>query len=78
LFEKQPVGRGAPNWIICELCKAQGVHWRARFVIAENETVERASFELPELVLLCGDCSAVARGEIDESEWKRRKLLPNI
>ena len=77
MFEKQLVERGAPNWINCELCNAQGVHWQARFVIAENEAVERASFDLPELVLLCGDCSAVAKGEIDESEWKRRKLLLN-
>jgi hypothetical protein len=77
LFEKQPVGRGAPNWIACELCKDQGLHWQARFVVAENEPSE-ASLELPELVLLCRDCSAVAKGEIGESEWKRRKLLPNI
>ena len=66
---------GAPNWVICELCKCEGLlHRRTRFVIAENEVVERASPEFPELVLLCGDCSAVARGEIDASEWKRRKL----
>jgi hypothetical protein len=73
LSEEQLVERGAPNWINCELCKCQGTHWQARFVIAEDETVGRASPELPELVLLCSDCSAVAEGAIEASEWKRRK-----
>ena len=72
--EEQLVGRGAPNWINCELCKCQGTHWQARFVIAEDETAGSASPELPELVLLCADCSAVAEGAIDPSEWKRRKV----
>jgi hypothetical protein len=71
------VERGAPNWINCELCKCQGIHWQARFVIAEDETAGRASPELPELVLLCSDCSAVAEGAIDASEWKRRKVQSN-
>ena len=75
--EEQLVERGAPNWINCELCKCRGTHWQARFVIAEDETAGRASPELPELVLLCADCSAVAKGAIDASEWKRRKLSPN-
>ena len=71
---EQLVERGAPNWINCELCKCQGTHWQARFVIAEDETAGRASPELPELVLLCADCSAVAEGAIDPAEWKRRKV----
>jgi len=74
LPEEHLVERGAPNWINCELCKCQGTHWQARFVIAEDETAGRASPELPELVLLCADCSAVAEGAIDPSEWKRRKV----
>ena len=75
MLGKYSAGPGAPNWIICELCRGEGLlHRQTHFAIAENETVERASPELPELILLCGDCSAVARGEIDASEWKRRKL----
>lgn len=74
LPEEQLVERGVPNWINCELCKCQGTHWQARFVVAEDETSGRASPELPELVLLCADCSAVAEGLIDPSEWKRRKV----
>jgi hypothetical protein len=75
VLEKYLAGLGAPNWVICEVCKGEGpLHRQARFVIAENEPIERASPELPELVLLCGDCSAVANGEIDASEWKRRKV----
>jgi hypothetical protein len=73
LVEEQLVGRGAPSWINCELCKCQRTHWQARFVIAEDQTAGRASPELAELVLLCADCSAVAEGAIDASEWKRRK-----
>ena len=42
-------------------------------MIAENDSVERSP-ESAELVLLCEDCSALARGEIAASEWKRRKL----
>ena len=74
---EQLVERGAPNWINCEFCKCQGIHSRARLVIAD-ETATRASPELPELVLLCADCSAVAEGAIDASEWKRRKFRPNV
>ncbi len=77
MLAEQLVERGAPNWINCELCKCQGTHWQARFVIAEDETAGRASPELPELVLLCSDCSAVAEGAIDASEWKRRKVQSN-
>jgi hypothetical protein len=73
----QLVERRAPSWVNCELCKCQGIHSRARFVIAEDETAMRASPELPELMLLCADCSAVAEGAIDASEWKRRKIRPN-
>ena len=76
--EEQLVERGAPNWINCELCKCQGTHRQARFVIAEDETAGRASPELPELVLLCADCSAVAEGAIDPSEWKRRQSFGRI
>ena len=71
--EEQLVALGPPNWINCELCKCQGTHGQARFVIAEDQTAGIASPELPELVLLCADCSAVAEGAIDPSEWKRRK-----
>ena len=73
MLEKHSSRPGAPNWIICELCKIEGLHSQPRFVIAENDTVEK-SLEFAELVLLCEDCSAVAKGEIDASEWKSRKL----
>ena len=75
MLEKYSAGPGAPNWVICEVCKGESpLRRRARFVITENESVDRASPEISELVLLCGDCSAVASGEIDVSEWKRRKV----
>jgi hypothetical protein len=76
LPEEQLVERDAPNWINCELCKCQGTNWQARFVIAEDETAGGASPELPELVLLCVVCLAVAEGAIDPAEWKRRKVSP--
>ena len=77
LPDEQLVERGAPNWINCELCKCRGTRWQARFVVAEDEAGGGASPESPELVLLCADCSALAEGAIDASEWKRRKGRPN-
>jgi hypothetical protein len=58
-----------PTWVKCELCERAGSNSQPRLV-ATFATPER-KVAAGSLVLLCRDCLALIRGNIDEDQWHK-------
>jgi len=63
--------RRPPSWLQCELCSRAASASRRLITMFARED-EGATAQPESLMLLCGDCCALVRGEIAEDEWHQR------
>jgi hypothetical protein len=61
-----------PTWVQCELCERTASNSLGRLVATFANPERKVAAARGSLVLLCNDCLALIRGNIDESEWHRR------
>jgi len=67
VLEKTP-----PSWLQCELCARPASGSRRLAPLFQREEAHEGRLSPESLVLLCPDCCALARGEIGETEWRKR------
>jgi len=68
----QSTSETPPTWVQCELCERAASNSLPRLVAAFANPERKVSSGRGSLVLLCRDCLELVRGNIDESEWRRR------
>jgi hypothetical protein len=68
----QPSTKGGPAWTQCELCERAVSARMPRLLAAFAHPDQQVSPAPGSLILLCRDCMALVRGEIDEDQWRRR------
>jgi len=61
-----------PAWTQCELCERAVSAAMPRLLAAFAHPNQQVSAAPGSLILLCRDCMALVRGEIDEDQWSRR------
>lgn len=68
----QAASQAPPTWVQCELCERAASNSLPRLVATFANPERKVAAARGSLVLLCRDCLALIRGNIDETEWRHR------